>query len=89
MKAATIYGRVVRSLPNHPLKWGSVIEGMYLRSTSQEHGIVVVPPHEDFDAYHVGDILKVLPVHSCMTADVMSNKGYLTCDGEWISRMKD
>lgn len=85
----TIYGRVVRSLPNHPLKWGSVIEGMYLRSMSQEHGIVVVPPNEDFDTYQVGDILKVLPVHSCMTADVMSNRGYLTCDGEWISRMKD
>jgi D-serine deaminase-like pyridoxal phosphate-dependent protein len=87
--STVIYGRVVRSLPNHPLKWGSVIEGMYLRSTSQEHGIVVVPLTEDFDAYHVGDILKVLPVHSCMTADVMSNKGYLTCEGEWITRMKD
>jgi D-serine deaminase-like pyridoxal phosphate-dependent protein len=83
-----VYGRVVRSIPNS-LCWGSVVEGMYLRSLSQEHGIVVVPPEEDFDSYKVGDILKVLPVHSCMTADVMRNKGYLTCDGEWISRMKD
>ena len=83
-----VYGRVVRSIPNS-LYWGSVIDGMYLRSLSQEHGIVVVPPEEDFDSYKVGDILKVLPVHSCMTADVMKQKGYLTCDGEWISRMKD
>ena len=83
-----VYGRVVRSIPNS-LYWGSVIDGMYLRSLSQEHGIVVVPPEEDFNSYKVGDILKVLPVHSCMTADVMKHKGYLTCDGEWISRMKD
>lgn len=85
----TMYGRVVRSMPNSPLQWGPIVDGMYLRSTSQEHGIVVVPPQEDMHAYRVGDILKVLPVHSCMTADVMSHRGYLTTDGEWISRMED
>ncbi|KAG7360993.1 alanine racemase domain protein [Nitzschia inconspicua] len=84
-----VFGQVVRSIPGEPLKWGSVIDGMYLRSCSQEHGIVVVPPEEDFDSYQIGEIMKVLPVHSCMTANVMSNKGYVTCDGERISRMKD
>jgi D-serine deaminase-like pyridoxal phosphate-dependent protein len=93
----TIYGRVARSQQQTSpsssssslLQWGDVIDGMYLRSTSQEHGIVVVPSTENFDSYNVGDILKVLPVHSCMTADVMSHRGYLTTDGEEISRMKD
>jgi D-serine deaminase-like pyridoxal phosphate-dependent protein len=84
-----VFGRVVRSVDGEPLKWGSVVENMYLRSCSQEHGIVVVPPEEDFESYQIGGILKVLPVHSCMTADVMSQKGYLTCDGERLSRMKD
>jgi D-serine deaminase-like pyridoxal phosphate-dependent protein len=83
----TIFGRVVQSLPGSPLRWDSVIDGMYLRSCSQEHGIVVVPPDVEFDSYRVGDLVKVLPVHSCMTADAMKNKGYLTCDGKWISRM--
>ena len=85
----TIYGRVARSLPSSGLKWGDVIDGMYIRSTSQEHGIVVVPPQEDFNSYKIGDIVKVLPVHSCMTADCMCQRGYLTTDGQWISRMKD
>jgi D-serine deaminase-like pyridoxal phosphate-dependent protein len=84
-----VFGRVVRPLPGAPLTWGSVIEGMYLRSCSQEHGIVVVPHEEDFESYQIGDIVKVLPVHSCMTAAAMSNKGYVTCEGERISRMKD
>lgn len=95
----TIYGRVARSFPPesgnsqidqlNQLNWGEVIDGMYLRSTSQEHGIIVVPPDEDFDSYRVGDVVKVLPVHSCMTAGVLSHRGYLTTDGQWISRMKD
>lgn len=84
-----VFGRVVQSVSGESLHWGSVIEGMYLRSCSQEHGIVVVPPEEDFDSYLIGGIVKVLPVHSCMTADVMSNKGFLTCDGESLSRMKN
>ena len=85
----TIYGRVARSIPSSGLKWGKVIDGMYIRSTSQEHGIVVVPPQEDFNSYKIGDIVKVLPVHSCMTADCMCERGYLTTDGQWINRMKD
>jgi D-serine deaminase-like pyridoxal phosphate-dependent protein len=54
---------------------------MYLRSLSQEHGIVVVPPTE-ISKYKIGDILIVLPVHSCMTVDLM--RQYLTTEGEWI-----
>jgi D-serine deaminase-like pyridoxal phosphate-dependent protein len=84
-----VFGRVVCSVRGEPLKWGSVVENMYLRSCSQEHGIVVVPPEEDLESYEIGAIIKVLPVHSCMTADVMSQKGYLTCDGERLSRLKD
>ena len=64
--------------------WGNVEPGMYLRSLSQEHGIVVVPETVDFD-FRVGEIVKVLPVHSCMAANAM--KRYLTTDGRWIERL--
>lgn len=78
----TVWGRVVRNDSNG---WGDVIPGMYLRSLSQEHGLVVVPPEEDFN-YQAGDIIKVLPVHSCMAANAM--KRYLTTDThEWITRL--
>ena len=74
----TIYGRVVEPDGNG---WGKVIPGAYVRSLSQEHGIVVVP-REVISKYKVGDLLLILPVHSCMTVDLM--KGYLTTDGKWV-----
>lgn len=63
----TIYGRVARSMG---LGWGEPIPGMYVRSLSQEHGVVVGPQHEIADL-RVGDCLPVLPVHSCLTVQLM------------------
>ena len=77
----TIYGRVVQPRGN---SWGGLVAGMYMRSLSQEHGLIVVPSEEDFDKYSIGDILLVLPVHSCMTADCLKYKGYLTTELEKI-----
>jgi len=77
----TIYGRVVRDNGNG---WGEMIEGSYLKSISQEHGVVKVPA-VDFNDYKVGDIIKILPVHSCTTANLM--KEYLTVSGRKISMM--
>ncbi|MEL7248285.1 MAG: alanine racemase, partial [Bacteroidota bacterium] len=77
----TVWGRVVQ---HQGPGWEDIIPGMYLRSLSQEHGIVVVPPEVPFD-FKVGDVLKVLPVHSCMAANAM--KRYLTTDGRWIERL--
>jgi D-serine deaminase-like pyridoxal phosphate-dependent protein len=56
----------------------------FLRSLSQEHGIVVATP-EMMKKVKVGDLLGVLPVHSCMTANLM--KGYLTLEGKHIEMM--
>jgi D-serine deaminase-like pyridoxal phosphate-dependent protein len=82
----TVYGRAVKRISD--LEWGSVLEGVYLRSLSQEHGIAVVSSAQDFEKFQIGDILKVLPVYSCMMADVMK-QGYMTTDGEHIQRMRD
>jgi D-serine deaminase-like pyridoxal phosphate-dependent protein len=62
-----IYGRI--ALPTQ-LGWSAPLEGCYLRSISQEHGIAVVSPSL-LAQVRVGDLLAVLPVHSCMTADLM------------------
>ncbi|MBZ0305303.1 MAG: alanine racemase [Anaerolineae bacterium] len=65
--------------------WGSVIPDAYLLALSQEHGIVKAPP-ELMNRVEVGDVLMVLPIHSCLTVDLL--KKYVTPDGEEISMMR-
>jgi D-serine deaminase-like pyridoxal phosphate-dependent protein len=53
----------------------------YLKSISQEHGLVKASD-ELLAQVKVGDLLGILPIHSCMTADCM--KGYLTINGKLV-----
>ena len=65
--------------------WGDIVPDMYLKGLYQEHGIVSVPS-DRIPEYKVGDILLVLPIHSCMTADVFDH--YVsTADGRQIARL--
>lgn len=75
-----IYGKVV-SYQNDGKSWAKPISGFYLSKISQEHGIVKCPAHL-ISNYKVGDILAILPIHSCMAVNLM--KGYLSTDGEWL-----
>lgn len=59
-------------------------DSSYVSKLSQEHGTIQVT-QEIFDAHHVGDLMGVLPVHSCMTADLM--KEYYQPDGVRIVRI--
>ncbi len=77
----TIYGQIVR-LTESGL--GDPIPDFYVKNLSQEHGVVSVPASL-VSEYSVGDILYVLPVHSCMTANLM--KSYLTTEGKEITRL--
>lgn len=61
--------------------WTSIFKDSYLKSLSQEHGIVQAEAAL-FEQVEVGDLLLVIPVHSCLTADLMGN--YLTLDGQTI-----
>lgn len=61
--------------------WGPMIEDTYVASLSQEHGVARAND-QLFDNVHIGDVLLVLPVHSCLTANLM--KRYVTLDGETI-----
>ena len=57
------------------------MQRVFLANLSQEHGIIRAP-REVIEEIKIGDVLGVLPVHSCLTANLM--KGYLTLDGESI-----
>lgn len=62
--------------------WGPALPGVHLRSLSQEHGIVAVEPDrwEEVDgSVEIGDLVAVLPVHSCLTANLL--REYRTLDG--------
>ena len=75
------YGQIVEPSANG---WGNIIPNMYVKSLSQEHGIVSVP-EKLLNNYRIGDLLYILPVHSCMTANLM--KEYTTLNGSKISMM--
>jgi len=53
--------------------WSEPIPGAYVSSISQEHGIVKMPK-EKLDTFKPGDVIGVLPIHSCLTADLMRGK---------------
>ncbi|MCB9296838.1 MAG: alanine racemase [Lewinellaceae bacterium] len=64
--------------------WELLQPKAYLRALSQEHGILRCEPSL-LKQLEVGSLVLVLPVHSCLTADLM--KRYRTLDGEWIGMM--
>ncbi len=82
-----VYGLV--ALPNSTRQpgqpgWGEPLPGAYVASLSQEHGLVHVP-NSLMEQLHIGDLLCVLPVHSCLTAQAIGR--YLTLEGERILMM--
>jgi D-serine deaminase-like pyridoxal phosphate-dependent protein len=67
-KGQKIYGLPALPRTNGPA-WGPVIEDTYVSSVSQEHGIIKTTK-EFLQQIKVGDILMILPVHSCLTANL-------------------
>lgn len=59
--------------------WSSIIPEAKLISVSQEHGIIQVDA-DTFQEIQVGDVVGVLPIHSCLTANLI--KEYHTFDGK-------
>lgn len=76
-----IFGKI--ALPQNN-GWGETLDGCYVSSVSQEHGIITVNSRM-FDKIKPGDILYILPVHSCLTSDLM--QGYSLFDGTEIDHM--
>ena len=65
--------------------WEVLPDRSYVTSLSQEHGVLQVDA-ADFDRLRVGDLVLVLPVHSCMSADLLKG-GVLVPSGEGFEMM--
>ena len=68
-------------VPMHTPSWSASKVCGYLTSLSQEHGIVRADP-EVIAKTTVGDVISLLPIHSCMTAQAM--RTYRTCQGKIV-----
>ncbi|WP_187262388.1 alanine racemase [Pontibacter beigongshangensis] len=80
--SSLLFGRVVELTADG---WTSPpADDMQVVSLSQEHGVVRASDQQ-FEKYKVGDLLCVLPIHSCLTADLM--KRYRTLEGEWLEHL--
>lgn len=75
----SVWGQVVELDGNG--QWSDPVPGAYVTKISQEHGIISCSDGF-FRKTGTGNFLGILPVHSCLTADLM--KGYLTTRGERI-----
>ncbi len=67
------YGLI--ALP-HKTGWGSALQDGYVFAVSQEHGIVKVN-EQLLHKFRIGDLLMVLPVHSCLTANLLKHHYYI------------
>jgi len=52
--------------------WGDTQKGCYVSSISQEHGVIKANKSL-IKKIHRGDLLMVLPVHSCLSANLLKN----------------
>jgi len=61
--------------------WGAMIKNSFVSSISQEHGIVKTD-EQFFHKIKIGDILMVLPIHSCLAVNLL--REYRTLERELI-----
>ncbi len=59
-------------------------ERNYLHALSQEHGILKTTP-QDLNYFKPGKIIEIIPVHSCLTANLM--REYTTNEGDVIKML--
>ncbi|NRB62677.1 MAG: alanine racemase, partial [Saprospiraceae bacterium] len=65
--------------------WTVIDDGQsYMKKVSQEHGVLRLA-QDWFDQINIGDIVGVIPVHSCMAADLM--KQYRSLDDHSLISM--
>lgn len=76
-------GRPVFGLVAYPAEdgWGAPVPGGFVARLSQEHGVVYLP-EPAFNQVSVGDVLLIIPAHSCLSVSALGE--YRTLDGEVI-----
>lgn len=75
------YGRIVKL---SEIGWSGSVKEAHLASLSQEHGIVNAS-QQLVRSLKPGDMIGILPVHSCLTADL--SPCYLTLENKRIDKM--
>lgn len=73
-----LYGRIAIKIDGEKVLLDN---NNYLSKLSQEHGIIKLTP-ANFKLINVGDVIEIIPVHSCLTANLMGH--YITTEGETI-----
>lgn len=66
-------------------QWKIADEDSYIQALSQEHGIVKCSD-QIFGQYQVGDLITILPIHSCLTANLMDR--FHLKDGRVLNQLK-
>ena len=80
----TQYGTVAHKVDNH---WEPVDESSHLIKLSQEHGIIRCS-NNVFESHDIGDTITILPVHSCLTANLMKQYQLVSRKDTIIDMMK-
>jgi D-serine deaminase-like pyridoxal phosphate-dependent protein len=80
----THYGILAQKVDNH---WEPLDDSSYLIKLSQEHGIIRCSNHA-FKSYDIGDTVTILPVHSCLTANLMGRYQLTDNNGTTVDMMK-
>ncbi len=81
MEGKPVFGLMVNGIPKG---WEPSDRLQYISGMSQEHGILEECGDWMKDV-NIGDILHFLPVHSCLTANLMRN--YITTEGQHIATL--
>ena len=76
------YGAIVdRNVDN---RWRKINNSLYVSGLSQEHGIIK-GEFDEIRKIQPGDCLEVIPVHSCLAADLAGS--YVTNEGKILGKM--
>lgn len=67
------YGLIARF---NEKSWSEPLKNTYLARISQEHGIITTDD-DSFDNFNIGDLIGILPVHSCLTANLLREKYFV------------
>jgi D-serine deaminase-like pyridoxal phosphate-dependent protein len=76
------YGAVISPASGNQKR--EISKTLWVSGLSQEHGIVR-GEFEEIRRMQPGDLLEIIPVHSCLAADLAGN--YYTTDGEVLNKM--
>jgi D-serine deaminase-like pyridoxal phosphate-dependent protein len=56
--------------------WQKILEGTYVKSISQEHGIIKTEK-SIFSHIHLGEVVMIIPVHSCLAVNLLKNESLI------------